>query len=238
LEHGHTVEQIRERLSLPTRPDHLKDCVYGGIDGAVTTFAIVAGVQGAGLSPTIIIILGIANVIADGFSMAASNYSATKAELDDRARLREIEKNHIRNNPEGEREETRQILRRKGLGEKTVEPALDDISRDEDNWIEMMLVDEYGKAPTDPDPRASALVTFAAFLVCGLIPLSPFFLDFSDPFTISIFTTGVTFFIIGVMKSAWSLTAWWWSGLETLLIGATAAALAYGAGYLVAQIAG
>ena len=61
--------------------------IYGGIDGAVTTFAIVAGVQGAELSPKIIVNLGVANIIADGFSMAASNYSGTKAELDDRQRI-------------------------------------------------------------------------------------------------------------------------------------------------------
>jgi len=238
VEHGHTVEQVRERISGTVRPDHLKDCVYGGVDGAVTTFAIVAGVQGAGLSPTIIIILGIANVIADGFSMAASNFSATKAELDDRTRLREIERRHIREDPEGEREETRQILRLKGLSEQTLEQAVDDISRNQGAWIEMMLVDEYGKAPTDPKPLASAVVTFISFLVCGLVPLSPFLMQVSDPFTVDIYATGLTFFAIGVMKSSWSLIKWWRSGLETLSIGAAAAALAYGAGYLVAQIAG
>ena len=60
---------------------HLRDIIYGAIDGSVTTFAIVAGVAGAGLSPLVIIALGFANVIADGFSMAAGNYTGTKAEL-------------------------------------------------------------------------------------------------------------------------------------------------------------
>ena len=70
---------------------HLRDIVYGAIDGSVTTFAIVAGVAGAGLSPFVILALGFANVLADGFSMAAGNYSGTKAELDDLNRLRRIE---------------------------------------------------------------------------------------------------------------------------------------------------
>ena len=62
---------------------YLQDWVLGGIDGAVTTFAIVAGVVGAQLSTPIILILGLANLLADGFSMAAGNYSGVKAEKDD-----------------------------------------------------------------------------------------------------------------------------------------------------------
>lgn len=72
---------IRERLSQPPKRSHLRDFIYGGIDGAVTTFAVVAGVAGAGLSATVVIILGVANLIANGFSMAVSNYAATRAEL-------------------------------------------------------------------------------------------------------------------------------------------------------------
>lgn len=58
---------------------YLPEFVYGGMDGAVTTFAVVAGTVGAALSPTIVIILGFANLFADGFSMAASNYLSTKS---------------------------------------------------------------------------------------------------------------------------------------------------------------
>ena len=64
------------------KPKHLSDFVYGGIDGAVTTFAIVAGVAGAGLSSSIVLILGFANLFADGFSMATSNYLSTKSKLE------------------------------------------------------------------------------------------------------------------------------------------------------------
>ena len=70
-DHGHSKTEITARISGDGQKSHLRDMIYGGIDGAVTTFAIVAGVQGAGLSSTIIIALGIANVLADGFSMAA-----------------------------------------------------------------------------------------------------------------------------------------------------------------------
>ena len=79
MEHGHSIEEIQSRIAQQSSESHLKDFVFGGIDGAVTTFAIVAGVEGAGLSPTVVVILGFANVFADGFSMAVGNYSGTKA---------------------------------------------------------------------------------------------------------------------------------------------------------------
>ena len=111
-DHGHSPEEIAERIGSPPGSGVLRDSVYGAIDGTVTTFAIVAGVAGAGLSPFVIVALGLANVLADGFSMAAANYSGTKAELDNMRRIRRIEERHIRDFPEGERREVREIFAR------------------------------------------------------------------------------------------------------------------------------
>lgn len=236
LEHSHTPEDIRERLAKPTTSGYLRDCVYGGIDGAVTTFAIVAGVEGAGFSRTVIIALGIANVLADGFSMAAANYSATKADLDNLKRLRDIERKHIRENPEGEREEIRQILRLKGLRGDVLENAMEAITADDSVWVDMMVAEEYGVAATNPRPLPAAFATFWAFLICGTVPLLPFLLHMPDPFTTATIATGMIFFAIGAMKSRWALSSWWRSGLETLLIGAIAAVIAYAAGHWIGLI--
>lgn len=238
LEHGHTPDEIAERLAQDTKPGLLKDSIYGGIDGAVTTFAIVAGVEGAGLPDIVIIALGIANVLADGFSMAASNYSGTKAERDNIARLREVERRHIREDPGGEREEIRQILAMKGLSGTVLEEATDAITAKEKTWIDMMMVDEYGTPPIDPNPLPAALATFGAFLVCGMVPLIPFIFDMPNPFLGSMIATAIVFFCIGAAKSFWALFSWWRSGLETLGIGAAAAAISYGAGYLVSLMMG
>src|SRR5256885_14766091 len=80
LEHDHSPEAIRKRLADGPRHNYLRDWIYGGIDGSVTTFAVVTGVTGSGLSTLVILIMGFANLVADGFSMAASNYLGTKAE--------------------------------------------------------------------------------------------------------------------------------------------------------------
>ncbi len=226
-DHGHSHEEIASRLSAGERNSNLKDMIYGGIDGAVTTFAIVAGVKGAGLPHGIIVALGLANILADGFSMAASNYSGTKAELDDRMRIIQTEKRHIAQHPEGEREELRQILALRGLSGDVLVQATEEISGNRENWIGMMLTDEYGLTRDNPQPLRAALATFAAFLMAGAVPLIPFLFGLPNAFATSVFATLLTFFLIGTLKSRWSLAKWWRSGTETLLIGGVAALLAY-----------
>ena len=234
LEHKHTVEAIRLRLTEGAKPNYLRDFVYGGIDGAVTTFAIVAGVVGASLSAHIVIILGLANLLADGISMAASNYSGTKTELDDLKRLRETENRHIAVDPEGEREEIRQIMSMKGLDGDALELVVNAITSDRERWIDTMLYEEYGVGGTMRDPMTSALATFAAFVVCGAVPLIPYLLlpnGIAMPFALTM--TSIVFFAIGSLKSRWALSRWWISGLETLVIGLAAAFAAYAIGYLL-----
>lgn len=234
MEHGHSIEEIRERLTKKNSPSDLKDFVYGSIDGTITTFAIVAGVEGANLSPSIIIALGLANVLADGFSMAASNYSGTKAELDDVKRLRQIEHRHLKINPEGEREEIRQILLLKGLKGDVLEGAVNAITSQKERWIDTMMVEEYGVLPQNPNPFRAAIITFFAFVICGMIPLLAYIIGLGSAFSAAAIGTGMTFFFIGALKSRWSLQHWILSGLETLGIGGTAAALAYFVGTLFA----
>ncbi len=238
LEHDHSVEGIRSRLAKENRPNYLRDWVYGGIDGSITTFAIVAGVVGAGLASNIILILGLANLLADGFSMAASNYTGTKTEVDELARYRDIEKRHIAVEPDGEREEIRQIMQGKGLEGSALTAAVKAMTSSEDTWINTMLVEEYGLSTNLRSPMKSALSTMASFILFGSIPLLPFLLSLTNAFAISLGMTFLAFFLIGTIKSKWSLATWWRSGLETLLIGLAASALAYGVGYLVKDLAG
>ncbi|MCC0029481.1 MAG: VIT1/CCC1 transporter family protein [Brucellaceae bacterium] len=234
LEHSHRKDAIRERLAQGAKPNYLRDWIYGGIDGAVTTMAVVAGVAGAALSWRIVMILGLANLLADGLSMAASNYSGTKSEIDDLKRYRAIEKRHIELEPQGEREEVRQIMAAKGLSGETLEHAVDAITSNEEAWIGTMITDEYGLTENLRDPLKSALATFVAFVLCGTVPLLPYvFLEQHVAFTVAAAMTLVVFFSIGSMKSIWSLAEWWRSGLETLAIGAAAAGIAYAIGYVL-----
>lgn len=234
MEHEHSPEAIRARLTNAPRTSYLRDWVYGGIDGSVTTFAIVTGVGGASLSSRIILILGIANLLADGFSMAASNYLGTRTEIQEAEALRAIEQRHIESNAEGEREEVRQIFAAKGFAGDDLERAVKIVTSDHTRWIDLMLAEEYGLARATRSATAAALATFSAFLVCGLVPLLPFLLRLPNAFALSIVMTGCAFFLIGSARSKWLLLSWWRAGAETLALGAIAAALAYGAGRWIA----
>ncbi|HHS82871.1 MAG TPA: hypothetical protein ENJ68_05055 [Devosia sp.] len=238
MDHSHDPRDIAARLAGGPDINYLRDWIYGGIDGAVTTFAVVAGVVGAELSAGIVLILGVANLLADGFSMAASNYSGTKAENDDCTRIRQIEMRHIRAHPEGEREELRQIYRAKGFEGEELEHMVALLSRHEEVWVQTMLSEEYGLPNVQRSPFKAALATFVAFILCGAVPLLPFVAGLPASAPLAAGATGIVFFLIGAMKSKWSTQSWFYSGAETLVIGMGAAAMAYGVGVLLRGLAG
>jgi vacuolar iron transporter family protein len=234
IEHSHTPQAISARLAQGPHNNYLRDWIYGAIDGTVTTFAIVAGVVGADLSATVILVLGFANLIADGFAMAASNYSGTKAERDDYARVLGVERRHIAVEPEGEREEIRQIFAAKGFAGGDLERIVATITRDPDLWARTMAVEEYGLSSTPRSPGLAAVSTLAAFILCGLVPLATYL--YAGGLFACIAGTGGTFFGVGALKSRWSPASWWLSGLETLAIGMGAAALAFTVGFAMRSL--
>lgn len=237
----HTPQAVATRLSRRPRPSSIGDAVLGGIDGCITTLAIVAGVFGAGMSATAAFILGCANLLADGFSMAVSNYEAVRTEHDHRQRLRDIEQRHITEVPEGEREELRQIFRNKGFKGQTLERIVEVISGNHDLWIETMLAEEYGLQREDRDPLRAGAVTFGAFVAVGAVPLSPFLmpeLTVEMRFIASGALGAIMFLSIGLLKGTRPGQSRLAAGLKTLLIGGTAAALALLVGYLLQRVFG
>ena len=242
LEHGHRPDEIRERLAAPYHHSYLRDFVYGAIDGTVTTFAVVSGVAGADLDASIVIILGTANLVGDGFSMAAGNFLGTRTEQQVLERTQQMEEHHIDRNPDGEREEIRQIFAGKGFSGSDLERVVEVITADRQLWVQTMLTDEHSLSLGRAQPMKAAVVTFVAFLLAGLLPLLPFIAFYFDafsgtPYLPSALLTGVAFFLIGTMKSRFVDQHWGWAGLETLGVGGAAAFLAYVIGILLKGIA-
>lgn len=229
LERSHTRQAIHDRLARGPRNSYLRDWIYGGIDGTVTTFAIVAGVIGANLSPSVVLILGFANLLADGFAMAGGNYTGTKSEYDNYNRVLGIEHRHIAQVPEGERDEIREIFAAKGFSGEDLERVVTVITSDQTLWAKTMAAEEYGLSPTLRSPILAALSTFVAFVMCGSVPLVTYLLQ--GGFDVCIIATGATFFGIGAVKSQWSPAGWLRSGLEVVVVGMSAAALAFAVGY-------
>ena len=229
----HTPAGVRARLSSPPRPSYLRDFVYGAIDGAVTTFAIVAGVVGAGLSDSVIVILGFANLFADGFSMAASNFLGTRAEQQRRQRARAEEERQIELIPKGEREEIRQIFAAKGFADADLDRVVDVITADPQVWVETMMTEELGYGADNSEPLRSAGATFLAFVTIGFLPLAVFVVDavtpgeIAVPFAWSAAMTAIAFFAVGGLKARFVDQPAWRSGLETTAVGGAAAAVAF-----------
>lgn len=242
LRSHHTPEAIRERLEGGPDQSYVRDLIYGAIDGAVTTFAIAAGAVGADLSGGVIVVLGLANLFADGFSMAASNFLGTRADREIVAELRRLELEQIDLVPDGEREEVRQLYAAKGFEGADLERVVEVLTADRDRWVDTMLQEEHGVQLEGPAPLSAATATFIAFLVVGALPLLPFFFDefvadLSRPFLWSAVLTGLAFVGVGAAKGVALGGRVWRSAGETLAVGGLAASAAWVVGYVLRGIA-
>lgn len=237
LQRSHTPEAISLRLSSGPRQRYLKDMIFGAIDGSITTFAIVSGVSGAGLSTGVIIVLGLANLLADGFSMAASNFLGTRAENAFRKSMRAREEAEIETYPEGEIEEVRQIFALKGFEGKALDDLVETITANRKVWVDTMMQEEHGLSAEDTNAWWSASATFIAFIIAGFLPLLTFVINFlapgliDSPFLVSIGLTLLVFALVGLAKGHFTSGGYFISALETLMVGAVAAGLAYFVGY-------
>lgn len=240
LRQEHAPDSISARLDGAIRHNYLGEAVLGGIDGCVTTFAIVAGAAGAGLPGSVAFVLGCANLIADGFSMAVGNYQGTKSKRDLVAKARREEEHHIKVIPDGEREEVRQIFARKGFSGKILQEIVDTITKDQKVWVDTMIREELGLQTDTPSPFLAGLVTFLAFIIVGTLPLLPFLVHsakYPDTFMFSTILTGLAFFSVGLARGTLTRQKPLRAGLETLLTGGGAAALAYAVGVALQRMA-
>ncbi len=217
---------------------HFDDFIYGSIDGAVTTFAIVAGVMGASLPSGIILILGFANLFADGFSMAAANYQASKARNEFIEMKRKQEEWEIDNLEEQEKDEIRDIYRKKGFKDELLEDVVRIITSRRKVWVDTMMKEELGLIEDEKNPMDSSVSTFVGFNLIGLIPLIPFMVFMaigielnSEAFVYSIVSVLTAFFLVGMIKGKIVKKSIMRSGINTLIIGGIAAVVAYVVGY-------
>ena len=160
---------------------YLRDLIYGANDGIITTLAIVTGVTGAALQPRIVLILGMAHLLADGFSMGASNFLSIRS---------------------------------------------DEAARRAD-----------GRDSIEPFPVRHGLVTFAAFVVAGVVPLLSYITDLGEAaFVVAVVLTVLALFAVGASRAAVTDGTWWRSGLEMTAVGVAAATVAYVVGALIAPL--
>jgi len=218
---------------------HIGDFVFGGIDGAVTTFAIVAGVAGAQFSLAVVMVLGLANLLADGFAMAVGNFLSIRSDHERYAKERAAEEWEVEHIPEEERNEIAHIYMAKGFSGDTLEQIVNTITADKKRWVDTMMQEELGLSHDTRSAAKGGIITFLSFIVIGSIPLMSFvlayFIDALQAYTLLLSTilTAIALFIIGALKTFVIDRPFWRSGLETLVLGGLAATMAYLVGYLL-----
>ncbi len=231
--------QISAEERHQTSGQYIKSLIYGGLDGTITTFAVVAGVAGANLSTGIVLIMGFANLLADGLSMAIGDFLSTKAENEYNSAEKEREKWEVENFPEGEKKELVELYVEKGLPQKDAEAVTEIFSRHKKAWVEIMMVEELGIVENLSSPLKNALVTFFSFLIFGFVPVGIYLIAKFIPglnnhlFLLDCLLTSLTLFILGSLKTKITNRNWFLSGLEMLIVGGLAATAAYGVGALL-----
>jgi VIT1/CCC1 family predicted Fe2+/Mn2+ transporter len=217
---------------------YIHDIVYGANDGIITTFAVVAGTVGADLPGVIIIILGIANLLADGVSMAAGAYLSLKSARDHYEQIRAEEAMEVRTHPELEREEVRQALQAKGFAGEDLKRALCVLTAKEDLWVDTMMVEEHGLVrTTSENPLRHGLATLLSFVLFGSIPLLPYAtLKNGGSFAIAIASTALALFLLGLTRSRVTRQRPIRGVIEVLTMGLVSGGIAYGVGALLREI--
>ncbi|MFT5037398.1 MAG: VIT1/CCC1 family predicted Fe2+/Mn2+ transporter [Candidatus Azotimanducaceae bacterium] len=225
--------------------DYFKEIIYGGVDGIVTTFAIVAGFSGAALSNeattqlsfAVVLLFGLANLFADSVSMGLGNFLSVKSEQDLYKAARAKETHEVRQNTDLEHEETITIMLQKGFSEEDAQTLTEIYKKNETYWVDFMMNHELEMSdPRGDNPTFTGFATALSFVVFGAVPLLPFVFLTSGTaefvFILSSISTLCALIALGILK--WKIigTAFWRSLFEVVLIGGVAATVAFGVGSL------
>ncbi len=235
------IEQASHQNKATGRSDYLGCVIYGALDGIVTTFAVVSGVMGADLSAAIMLILGFANLLGDGFSMASGAFLSARSEREVYLRERQNAAERVVNEPEEERGALVEVYEGQGYPKKDARKLQEIVSRDPGRWVVALLVEKHLMLPERRKPYLEALVTFAAFVTAGFLPLLIFLIDWifqlrlppTTAFAGSIVLSGLALLGLGAAKVLVTAKNPFHSAIEMFLIGSIAAGVAFSVGVLL-----
>lgn len=241
LKENHKNHNRQKQNGFKTHQQYLGEFVYGGMDGAVTTFAVVSGSVGAGLDNSVIIILGFANLLADGFAMSIGAYLSSKSVQANYNKHQAQEYWEVEHLPELERQEVEAIYRKKGFDGELLQQVVDTITEDKDRWVDVMMKDELMMIEDNKSPIMIGFITYLSFISIGLIPLFVYLWDFISAFPGDLFFwtsifTSFSFIFIGFLKTYVTKTSRLKGILETLVLGILAATVSYFVGDVLERI--
>jgi len=220
---------------------HFKSFVYGGLDGIITTFAVVAGVAGAGLSSGVLLIMGFANIFADGISLAIGDYLSTRAENEYKASEKKNALFYFKNYPKKEKQDLVTYYMKEGMSRSSAEKLVALMSKNKNVLNRTVMSEELDIMSRKESPLKNAIVTFLSFIIFGFLPLAAYiaesFVDLpGENFATAGILTLIALFTLGSIKGEISGKHWFKSAIETVVIGGLAAFAAYLVGYLLSGI--
>lgn len=233
-----------------TEGGRLKPIIFGGLDGILTSFAIVAGAAGGRLPPSVVLILGVSNIFADALSMGVGEFLSGKAENEWILSERDREKWELENYPDGEIREMVEIYEAKGMTHEDAVLCITTMAKYEEFFVDIMMQQELNLTVPSPDFVTEAMhegvVMFLSFAFFGALPLlgyvliPTFFPNCSTDvlFASACIVTGLVLFLMGSVKSFFSKQHWLRAGMETLLLGGACATVAFTIGQIVHDIVG
>lgn len=211
----------------------LRAAVFGAMDGLVTNIALVAGVSGGGAGRQIIILTGMAGLVAGAFSMALGEFASVDTQNDAVANEVEVERREIARHPRAEEAELADMYEEMGLNRGTAETVAREVHADPNLAVRIHITQELGVDPDDqPSPWTAAASSFVCFALGGIVPLIPFLLG-SSSLALGLLVGAVGLFVVGALTSRFTTRSWWLSGLRQLGFGAIAAAATYVVGALI-----
>eukprot|EP00485_Elphidium_margaritaceum_P013540 CAMPEP_0202733102 /NCGR_PEP_ID=MMETSP1385-20130828/187996_1 /ASSEMBLY_ACC=CAM_ASM_000861 /TAXON_ID=933848 /ORGANISM="Elphidium margaritaceum" /LENGTH=300 /DNA_ID=CAMNT_0049399429 /DNA_START=33 /DNA_END=935 /DNA_ORIENTATION=+ len=234
---GYTFVQSEERHKGEIG-EFMKSIIFGGLDGIITLFAIVASISGSeSLSPAVVLVLGFSKLVGDGISMGLGDFLSEQAEIDFVKSERQREQWEFDNFQQGEVEEMMEIYQKKGISKEDAALILNTMAKYPKLFVDHMCMEELelNTKQLDDNPSKNGCITFASFLFFGSIPLLSYLVFYGSnvdsewnwTFTMAIILTCITLFSMGAVKGYYNNSNVLKSGFFVLLNGGLAAGSAY-----------
>jgi predicted membrane protein (TIGR00267 family) len=215
----------------------LRNVVYGFNDGLTANFGLVAGVIGAAVAPHVVLISGVAGMIADALSMGASGYLAAKSEQEVYAHEIAMEKEELRLMPDVELEELALIYEAKGIEPERARQMAEEVMRDPARALEEAVREELKIGAARSTPLTEGWITGVATAVGALIPVAPFLVLSGRAAMWTAFSLAMlSHFAVGAARSFFTGRGLLRSGVDMFVVGLGVAGVGYLVGDVIARL--
>ena len=212
----------------------LREIVFGANDGLVSNVALVAGIAGGTNDPKIILLGGIAGLVAGAISMSLGAYVSSKSEHEFREAEEQRERWEVEHMRDAELQETRHIFRLKGITGPLLDEVVEAVSRDHEQWIKLMMTEELGFPNEPPKPKVAAMIMGIAFAIAATFPVAPYLVTEGNAALIaSVSLTAAALFGVGALRASLTSGSMARKGVEMVALGGFAVIAANLIGRLV-----